>query len=48
MIGIGVAIVGIGLAWLIYGLGVGPGEALTGNPIGGAIYTVLLNKLLHR
>ena len=43
-IGVGVAVVGIALSWLIYGLGVLPVKIFTGNPIGGFIYRVLLNK----
>jgi NADH-quinone oxidoreductase subunit L len=43
-VGLGLAIVGIALAWLIYGVGVLPVKLFTGNPIGGFIYRVLLNK----
>jgi len=43
-VGIGVAVVGILLSWLIYGLGVLPVKIFIGNPIGGFIYRVLLNK----
>ena len=42
--GVGLAIIGIALAWLMYGLEVIPAKAFTGNPVGKAIYTVLLNK----
>jgi NADH-quinone oxidoreductase subunit L len=43
-VGIAVALVGIALAWLIYGLGTLPVKLFTGNPVGGFIYRVLLNK----
>jgi NADH-quinone oxidoreductase subunit L len=42
--GVGLALVGIALAWLMYGLEVVPAKAFTGNPVGKAIYTLLLNK----
>ena len=43
-IGIVLAVLGIALAWLVYGLEVIPAKAFTSNPIGRAAYTVLLNK----
>jgi len=42
--GVGLAVVGILLSWLIYGVGVLPVKVFVGNPIGGFIYRVLLNK----
>ncbi len=42
--GVGLAVVGIALAWLMYGLEVIPAKVFTGNPLGKAIYTLLLNK----
>ena len=43
-IGVGLAIVGIALSWAVYGLEIIPARAFTSNPVGKAIYTVLLNK----
>jgi proton-translocating NADH-quinone oxidoreductase chain L len=43
-IGIAVAVVGIGLAWLMYGVETLPKTLFTGNPIGAFVYRVLLNK----
>ncbi len=43
-VGIAVALTGIALAWMMYGLEVVPANAFTGNPLGKAVYTVLLNK----
>ena len=43
-IGLAVAVVGIGLAWLMYGVEVVPKTVLTSNPIGGFIYRVLHHK----
>ena len=43
-IGIAVSVVGIGVAWLIYGVEVVPKTALTSNPIGALIYRVLHHK----
>src|SRR5262249_40985518 len=43
-IGVAVAVAGITLSWLIYGLGVLPVRIFMGNPVGGFIYRVLLNK----
>jgi NADH-quinone oxidoreductase subunit L len=37
-------VVGIGLAWLVYGLEIVPARVFTSNPLGRAIYTVILNK----
>jgi NADH-quinone oxidoreductase subunit L len=42
--GVGLAFIGIALAWLMYGLEVIPAKVFTGNPLGKAIYTLLLNK----
>jgi NADH-quinone oxidoreductase subunit L len=43
-IGIAVAVVGIGLAWLMYGVETLPKTLFTGNPVGAFVYRVLLNK----
>jgi NADH-quinone oxidoreductase subunit L len=43
-IGVAVALGGIGVAWLMYGLQVIPADALTRNPVGAFVYRVLLNK----
>ncbi len=43
-IGVAAALLGIGLAWLVYGLEVIPARVFTSNPLGRAIYTVLINK----
>jgi proton-translocating NADH-quinone oxidoreductase chain L len=43
-VGIGMALGGIALAWLVYGMGFVPATALTRNPVGGFAYRVLLNK----
>ncbi|HEX8996804.1 MAG TPA: NADH-quinone oxidoreductase subunit L [Ktedonobacterales bacterium] len=43
-IGVVMALGGIGLAWLVYGLEVIPARVFTSNPVGRAIYTVLINK----
>src|SRR5690242_1121020 len=42
--GIAVAVVGIALAWLMYGVEVVPKKLFTGNPIGGFVYQVLFHK----
>jgi NADH-quinone oxidoreductase subunit L len=42
--GIAVAVVGIVLAWLMYGVEVVPKKLFTGNPIGGFVYRVLFHK----
>ena len=44
LIGVGAGVIGIGLAWLMYGLGVIPANAFTRNPIGGFVHRVLYNK----
>ena len=36
--------VGIALAWLMYGLAVVPATAFTGNPVGAFVHRVLYNK----
>jgi proton-translocating NADH-quinone oxidoreductase chain L len=43
-IGVAAALLGIGLAWLVYGLEVIPARAFTSNPLGRAAHTVLINK----
>jgi proton-translocating NADH-quinone oxidoreductase chain L len=43
-LGVGVAVLGIALAWLMYGLQTIPADAFTRNPVGAFIYRVLLNK----
>ena len=43
-VSIGVAAVGILLAWAMYGLGIIPAKAFTGNPIGAPIYRLLKNR----
>ncbi len=43
-IGVAVALGGIGIAWLMYGIQAIPADALTRNPVGAFIYRVLLNK----
>jgi proton-translocating NADH-quinone oxidoreductase chain L len=43
-VGIGTAVVGVGVAWLVYGLEVVPARVFTSNPIGRAAYTVMINK----
>jgi NADH:ubiquinone oxidoreductase subunit 5 (subunit L)/multisubunit Na+/H+ antiporter MnhA subunit len=43
-VGVAVAILGIGVAWLIYGIQAIRADALTRNPLGAFIYRVLLNK----
>ncbi len=42
--GVGSGVVGIALAWLMYGLEVVPARALVSNPIGAGIHAVLYNK----
>jgi len=44
LVGIVVALAGIGLAWLMYGVQVVPATVFTGNPIGKGIYAVLAHK----
>jgi NADH-quinone oxidoreductase subunit L len=41
---VAVALAGIALAWLVYGLEVIPARVFTSNPVGRALYTVILNK----
>jgi proton-translocating NADH-quinone oxidoreductase chain L len=43
-VGIGLAVVGLGLAWLMYGVEIVPARVFIGNPLGRAIYTVIINK----
>ncbi len=43
-IGVAVALLGIGIAWLMYGIQTVPADALTRNPVGAFVYRVLLNK----
>jgi proton-translocating NADH-quinone oxidoreductase chain L len=42
--GIAIAVVGIALAWLMYGIEVLPKTLFTGNPVGAFIYRVLFHK----
>jgi proton-translocating NADH-quinone oxidoreductase chain L len=42
--GIAVAVVGIALAWLMYGVEIVPKKLFTGNPIGAFAYRVLFHK----
>jgi proton-translocating NADH-quinone oxidoreductase chain L len=42
--GLGMAVLGIAIAWLMYGLGVIPATALTRNPLGAFCYRVLKKK----
>jgi proton-translocating NADH-quinone oxidoreductase chain L len=42
--GIAVAVVGIVLAWLMYGVEIVPKKLFTGNPIGGFVYRVMFHK----
>jgi proton-translocating NADH-quinone oxidoreductase chain L len=44
IIGVAAAIVGIGTAWAIYGLGIVPANVLTRNPVGAGVYRVLKNR----
>ncbi len=41
---VGAAVLGIGLAWAMYGLRVIPRDVLTRNPLGKGAYAVLFNK----
>ncbi len=43
-VGVGTALVGVAIAWLMYGVQVIRADALTRNPVGAFIYRVLLNK----
>ena len=43
-LGVAVAVVGIALAWFMYGLQTIPADAFTRNPVGAFVYRVLLNK----
>jgi proton-translocating NADH-quinone oxidoreductase chain L len=43
-IGIAVALLGIALAWVMYGVQVVPANVLTRNPVGKAAFTLLINK----
>jgi NADH-quinone oxidoreductase subunit L len=43
-VGIGMAIVGVALAWLMYGVEIIPARVFISNPVGGAVYTVIINK----
>jgi NADH-quinone oxidoreductase subunit L len=44
LLGVGAGVLGIGLAWLMYGLVVVPANAFTRNPVGAAVHQVLYNK----
>ena len=43
-VGVVTAFIGIGFAWIVYGLEIIPARTFTSNPLGRAIYLVLLNK----
>ncbi len=43
LIGVGVAVLGVFIAWLMYGVAVVPANVLTANPLGGFVYRVLYN-----
>ncbi|HZC06405.1 MAG TPA: NADH-quinone oxidoreductase subunit L [Ktedonobacterales bacterium] len=43
-VGIALAVVGIGLAWIVYGMEIIPAKAFTSNPVGRSIYILLINK----
>jgi NADH-quinone oxidoreductase subunit L len=43
-VGLGTAVLGIVIAWLMYGVQMIPASALTRNPVGAFIYRLLLNK----
>jgi NADH-quinone oxidoreductase subunit L len=44
LISVSAGVLGLGLAWLMYGLEVLPAKVFVGNPVGGIIYRVLYNK----
>ncbi|PWT71118.1 MAG: NADH-quinone oxidoreductase subunit L [Chloroflexi bacterium] len=44
LISVGTGVLGIGLAWLMYGLEVVPANAFTRNPLGAVVHHVLYNK----
>jgi proton-translocating NADH-quinone oxidoreductase chain L len=44
LISVGAGVLGLGLAWLMYGFAVLPAKVFVGNPVGGFIYRVLYNK----
>jgi proton-translocating NADH-quinone oxidoreductase chain L len=44
LISVGAGVLGIALAWLMYGLAVLPATAFTGNPVGAFVHRVLYNK----
>jgi proton-translocating NADH-quinone oxidoreductase chain L len=44
LFGVGAGVLGIALAWLMYGLGIVPATAFTSNPIGAFVHRVLYNK----
>ncbi|MGO8947220.1 MAG: NADH-quinone oxidoreductase subunit L [Ktedonobacterales bacterium] len=41
---VGAGVLGLGLAWLMYGVAVVPANAFTRNPVGAAVHRVLYNK----
>jgi NADH-quinone oxidoreductase subunit L len=43
-LGVGIAVLGIAVAWLMYGVQAIRADALTRNPVGAFVYRVLLNK----
>jgi NADH-quinone oxidoreductase subunit L len=44
LLGVGAGVVGIVLAWAMYGVAVVPANVLTANPIGGAVYRLLYRR----
>jgi NADH-quinone oxidoreductase subunit L len=44
LVGVSAGVLGILLAWAMYGVAVVPANALTANPIGGAIYQLLYRR----
>ncbi len=44
LIGVGAGVVGIVLAWAMYGVAVVPANVLTANPVGGAVYRLLYRR----
>ena len=44
LVGVGAGVLGIGLAWLMYGLEVVPAKAFISNPVGAGVHSLLYNK----
>jgi NADH-quinone oxidoreductase subunit L len=44
LIGVGMGVAGILIAWLMYGVSVVPANVLTANPVGGFVHRVLYNR----